>query len=139
MRVDITWDNLYIYYTMENKNKRIMWIVGIVVVLGLIGSTMKNEEPTDTPTIATEAVKETQYPDRTQAYVIAKQFAQRKLGSADFGWGDDGFQDYGNGNYMVTGVADIPGKRYRWTVEIQYNGGDWSTIDNWTLKGYTDL
>lgn len=124
---------------MNNKNKRIMWGIGILLVLGIIGNTMKPTEATETPTTPTETTTKTKYPDRTQAYVIAKQFAQRKLGSADFGWGDDGFQDYGNGNYMVTGVADIPGKRYRWTVEIQYNGGEWSAIDNWTLKGYTDM
>ena len=89
---------------------------------------------------STEGTTETTKADkgliRGNIYQIAKQFAKGHLGDADYGMGDDGFEDMEGGEYYVTGIADLPGKRVRWTVQLQYNGGEWQYRDNWTEKGW---
>ncbi len=75
-------------------------------------------------------------PGETETYIIAKQFARDQFGSADLGWVNNGFTDYGDGTYHVSGVADVPGKRYYWTIELRFNGGEWTEKGNWTNKGF---
>lgn len=133
-------------FTVEAKKHP--WITAIIVFL-IIGTVMdffiKSNNNTEVASISDTIInipqpvtKQTTKPliDRTDAYVIAKQFAKTHLGSADYGWGDDGFEDNGDGTYYVTGVADIPGQHIRWTVELKYNGGDKWDIRNWHENGW---
>lgn len=118
---------------MSKKTKTIIAIVALLAIAGFIGQAIegKKEEPK-----MNEVKLKSNSPSRIEAYIIAKQFAKEHLGSADYGVGDNGFTDYGDSTYHVSGVADIPGKRIRWTVELKYKGGDVYYKDNWMEKGW---
>lgn len=119
------------YFAWTKKLTKFQWVAILAVVLG-VGFLVENA---GTQNMVKEQPKK-YHPSEEEAYFIAKEFAKNTLGSASFGWAHDGLTDYGDGSFHVTGVADIPGRRFRWTIEIQYNGGEWNDINNWTNKGF---
>lgn len=118
---------------MKEKTRNILIGIGALAIIGAIGQAIEGKKEAEKETTKKPTVKK---PTRIEAYVIAKQFAKEHLGSADYGFGDDGFTDYGDGTYHVSGIADIPGKRIRWTIELQYKGGDAYYKSNWLEKGW---
>ena len=104
----------------------------LIVVVAIIIAIPKGEKPSSQANNDTGSGIH-----RTQAFVIAKQFAESHLGNVDFGMGDDGFVDYGDSTFQVTGVANASNTKIIWTIELHYNGGDCAYKSNWTEQGWT--
>lgn len=121
---------------MNKKTIIIIAAIFSLALIGYIGQLITGETPTKTTTETTTTEPAVTKIDRTKAYVIAKQFAKAHLGNVDFGIADDGFEDMADNNYMVTGVADMPNTHFRWTIDLQYKGGDWSKKNNWIEKSW---
>lgn len=119
------------------KNKKTIIIVSSILLLaaiGAIGQWITGETPDEVSKVETPS--NDNKIDRTRAYVIARQFAKQHLGDVSFGYADDGFEEMGDNNYIITGVADMPGKQFRWTVDLLYKGGEWSDKANWIEKNW---
>ncbi|MDI9365426.1 MAG: hypothetical protein QM541_10775 [Flavobacterium sp.] len=80
---------------------------------------------------------------KSEACVISQRFVERKLlspKSADFGFCSDSKVTYlGNNKYQVTNTVDASNAfgaalRKTYFVIIQFNSGDWTDINNWTLE-----
>lgn len=113
------------------KETKIALVIGVLVVLGLIGSTMNDNPsvPMDAPA-ATE--KKPEAPTKYDAYGIGCQSARERYGK-----GDNEFIegiDMGDGNWMIRASTTIGSRTIFWTADLQYN----PATDDWSLKGWAE-
>lgn len=110
------------------KNKGLTAAIVIGVLL-LLGSLAKQDKQPDYDTATTTSAKAK---GQWDAYGICTQVAREKYGAADFNL--DEATDMGDGDWIVKGTADIPGRRIYWTGQVKYD----PSSDTWDLKGWTD-
>lgn len=121
---------------MTNKSK--IYLIGGLLALALVGKGIEAITGTSATTEATAAETPTvakaetaTAPGKWDAYGICTQLALEKYGKGDMELVDA--QDMGEGDWIVSGTTDIPGKRIYWTGEVQSN-----TDGTWSMKGWTD-
>lgn len=122
---------------MKKSTKIIIGVIAILAIAGFVGKAI-NGEPLirQSETAATSAAPSK--PSRTNAYIIAKQFAKEHLGSANIGAVDAGFEEH-DGFYYVSGMADWNNRQMKWTVEMVYKSGDPYEKSSWEKKGWSTL
>lgn len=119
----------------KGRKTSIIAIVAIVVVIA--ASTEKGNKSSNQQieSITKADVKPTEAKSsvtKWDAYGICAQIAKDKYGIADLGLDDA--TDMGEGDWIIVGHADIPGKRIHWTGEVKHESSD----DKWKVKGWTD-
>jgi hypothetical protein len=113
-------------------------IVILIILVIVIAATTENGNQKGTQQIESFSTMEVKPSEAStsvskwDAYGICTQVAKDKYGIADFGL--DEATDMGDGDWIIVGHADIPGKRIHWTGEVKHDPKD----DKWQIKGWTD-
>lgn len=111
-----------------------MSIFVAVVALGIVGSlfTKTNNEPAPEPQVQASAAVPANYKAQGLAMVLAKSEAKKHYGKADYDV--EQATDMGDNNWIVSGYADIPGRRVYWTCQLQINPNDSYTLQGWAER-----